>query len=88
MDDESFFEMEVAFKGHNIRRDLNRKLISAVKDGNLDDIGSLLDAGADVNHEESRKTPLGESKNGDVTRFLISREPMSIFGQNMEIPHC
>ncbi|BFZ21689.1 hypothetical protein BsWGS_24728 [Bradybaena similaris] len=49
-------------------------LISAVKKGNLDIIGQILDAGVDVNEADSSgQTPLTAARNRAVAEFLIQR---------------
>ncbi|BFZ23411.1 hypothetical protein BsWGS_26450 [Bradybaena similaris] len=48
--------------------------VSAAREGHVNIIGVLLDAGADVNAVNSEnKTPLMESKNADVVNFLVQR---------------
>ncbi|CAG5130341.1 unnamed protein product [Candidula unifasciata] len=52
----------------------NELLISAVKGGNLEIIGKILDTGIDINETIfPGVTPLAESKNGEVAQFLIDR---------------
>ncbi|BFZ20693.1 hypothetical protein BsWGS_23732 [Bradybaena similaris] len=52
----------------------NELLISAVKGGNVEIIGQILDTGVDINDTIfPGVTPLAESKNGEVAQFLIDR---------------
>ncbi|BFZ23420.1 hypothetical protein BsWGS_26459 [Bradybaena similaris] len=53
--------------------DMNNLLISASRNGNLEIIGLLLDAGANVNCVADNKTPLMEAKNAEVIYFLVQR---------------
>ncbi|CAG5123491.1 unnamed protein product [Candidula unifasciata] len=66
------FQAEV--KQFSQTKDMDNLLVSASKYGNLEIIGMLLDAGANINClSDDKKTPLMESKNAEVIYYLVKR---------------
>ncbi|BFZ23416.1 hypothetical protein BsWGS_26455 [Bradybaena similaris] len=54
--------------------EMNDFVVSAAREGHIDLIGVLLDAGANVDYVNSEKTtPLMNAKNADVVKFLVQR---------------
>ncbi|BFZ26042.1 hypothetical protein BsWGS_29081 [Bradybaena similaris] len=55
-------------------KEMSNLVVSAAREGHIDIIGVLLDAGAYINCVNSnKKTPLLEAKNADVVNFLVQR---------------